>query len=87
MPEDSKNISIGVTFAKIVDSITTAQVNEIIKLNLITGLTPDGIVWVKNDLEIKTNPDSTIVFKEPGIYRPKVLGFFLHESYNITVTE
>ena len=85
MPEQ-ENIGVGVTFAKIVDSVKDADVNNVIKLFLISGLTPDGIVWVNGDIVVETNQDSTVVFTVPGTYRPKVLGeHFLHESYNIIV--
>ena len=86
MPEEK--ISIGVSFAPIVDSVKTAKINEIIQLGLITGLNNYDLEWINGDIVVKTNPDRTVVFTVPGVYQAKVLGqYILHESYWITVIE
>ena len=88
MPEDKKVVSVGVTMAPIVESLKNVKVNEIVQLKLITGLNTYDIVYKNGDLTVEVGPDRTIVFTEPGIYRPWVLNqTFLHESYNINVSE
>lgn len=87
MPEDKTTISVGVTMAPIVESVKNANVNDIIQLRLITGLNTYDIVWKNGDITVEVNPDRTVVFTVPGVYRPFVLNqVFLHESYNITVS-
>ena len=86
MPNDKTTINVGVTFTPIVQSVNTADVNETIKVQLISGLNHYDIVWECNGIIVQTNPDSTVVFTVPGTYKPRVMGHLLEVSqYWITV--
>ena len=85
---DSKQISIGVGIAPLVVSQRKAKVNEKVPLELISGLTPEGIIWRSGeDVEVNVDEDISVTFTVPGFYRPVILGHLQHESYGIYVEE
>ena len=83
---ENQKINIGVNFSPLVESVKTAKVGDKIVLKLISGLTPNGIIWRSNDSDVPTLDDSTVIFNEPGIYIPVILGHIQHISYGITIT-
>lgn len=88
MPDDKNIITVGVSFTPIVKSVNAAKVNEIISLELISGLNYYDIKWINGDIEVDTNPNSTVIFTISGIYKPKVIGHVLEvPQYWITVSE
>lgn len=86
MPEDQKVINVGVSFTPIVESITEAEINDVIQLKLISGLNYYDIKWECGNIVVETNSDSTVIFSKPGIYKPRVIGHLLEVSqYWITI--
>ena len=81
-----EKINVGVSFAKLVISEHTAKVGEPVKLQLIEGLTPSGIIWRSGNIEVPTPENLEIVFSQPGEYIPVILGCPQHKSYAIVVT-
>ncbi len=80
-----EKISIGVALAPLVVSNKTGKVGEKISLKLIEGLTPSGIVWRSNDIDVPVLEDSSVIFSTPGFYIPVILGHPQHKSYGITI--
>ena len=87
--EDKQTVNIGVSMAPIVvASNNHPKINEVVSLQLISGLNSYDLEWINGELIIPTNPDRTVTFTEPGVYQARVLKqYILHESYWITVTE
>ena len=58
----SEKVSVGVGLAALVKSVKTGVVGEKIKLELIDGLTNDGIIWRSDDNEVPTLETNEVVF-------------------------
>ena len=86
MTQDNGKVSIGVQMAPLVVSNRTANVGEKVFLTLISGLVPSGIIWRSGSIDVPVLEDSTVIFNEPGIYIPVILGYPQHISYSITVS-
>ena len=85
--QEQSKINIGVSLAPLVVSVKETKVGEKVKLTLIQGLTPSGIIWRSNDNDVPVLDDYTVIFLKPGFYIPVILGYPQHKSYGITVSE